>query len=32
MLDFWKGKKNWWATWKGEDAALVVDYIRVYAI
>jgi len=32
MLDFWKGKKDWYSTWKGEDSALVVDYIRVYAV
>jgi len=32
FLDFWNGKNAWYPTWNGEDAALQVDYIRVYAV
>ncbi|ODM92568.1 Beta-1,3-glucan-binding protein [Orchesella cincta] len=30
--DFWNGREQWLKTWKSEDAALIVDYIRVWAI
>lgn len=29
---FWEAKSQWFPTWKGEDAALQVDWIRVYKI
>ncbi|XP_055379153.1 gram-negative bacteria-binding protein 1-like [Condylostylus longicornis] len=31
-LNFWKARYKWHGTWKGEDAALKVDYIRVWAL
>jgi len=35
MLDFWNGRDDWLPTWNldendGEDAAMKVDYIRIY--
>jgi beta-glucanase (GH16 family) len=32
--DFWNGRNGWYPTWQaaGENAALQVDYIRVYAL
>jgi hypothetical protein len=35
--DFWNGRNQWLSTWnldvnKGEEAALQVDYIKVWAI
>jgi len=32
FLDFWNGRNNWLPTWNGEEAALQVDYVRVYAV
>jgi hypothetical protein len=32
FLDFWNARAQWYPTWNGEDAALQVDYVRVYAI
>ena len=29
--DFWLAKDSWYETWHGEDAALQVDYIKVWA-
>lgn len=29
---FWNAKNTWYPTWKGEDAALQVDWIKVYKI
>jgi len=28
--DFWAAKDKWYPTWKGDDAAMQVDYVRVY--
>lgn len=28
--EFYRAKDRWYPTWKGEDASLRVDYIRVY--
>jgi len=27
---FWKARSQWYATWKGEAAAMAVDWIRIY--
>jgi hypothetical protein len=32
FLDFWNARASWLPTWQGDDAALQVDYVRVYAI
>ncbi|XP_069695969.1 beta-1,3-glucan-binding protein-like [Periplaneta americana] len=32
MRDFWEGRSEWLPTWNGEQAAMKVDYIRVYAL
>jgi hypothetical protein len=32
FLDFWNAKNNWLPTWNGEDSALQVDYVRVWAV
>lgn len=31
MTDFYKAKSDWYSTWNGEDAALQVDYVKVWA-
>jgi hypothetical protein len=31
-FDFYAGKDGWYPTWQGEDAAMQVDYVRVYAL
>lgn len=31
MTDFYKGKSDWYSTWHGDDAALQVDYVKVWA-
>lgn len=31
-LDFWSDASNWSPTWTEERSALIVDYVRVYAI
>ncbi|XP_049808336.1 beta-1,3-glucan-binding protein-like [Schistocerca nitens] len=31
MRDFWERRHWWQPTWRGEDAALRVDYVRVFA-
>jgi beta-glucanase (GH16 family) len=31
FLDFFNNRATWQTTWQGEDAAMAVDYIRVYA-
>eukprot|EP01098_Paradermamoeba_levis_P008399 TRINITY_DN3483_c0_g1_i2.p1 TRINITY_DN3483_c0_g1~~TRINITY_DN3483_c0_g1_i2.p1 ORF type:complete len:390 (+),score=103.59 TRINITY_DN3483_c0_g1_i2:83-1252(+) len=31
-LDFNNAKGQWWPTWKGEDSALQIDYVRVTAL
>jgi hypothetical protein len=28
--DFWENRSGWQSTWNGEDAALKIDYVRVY--
>ncbi|XP_055383696.1 uncharacterized protein LOC129613590 [Condylostylus longicornis] len=30
-LNFWKAKDKWYPTWIGEDAALKIDYVRIWA-
>ncbi|XP_037087444.1 beta-1,3-glucan-binding protein-like [Pollicipes pollicipes] len=30
--DFWEGNGQWLPTWQGDDVAMQVDYVRVYAI
>lgn len=30
MKDFWQHRDWWMPTWKGEEAAMKVDYVRVY--
>jgi len=30
--DFWNAKNTWYSTWNGEDAAMKVDYVKVWAI
>ena len=30
MKSFWEAKQDWYPTWKGEEAAMKIDYIRVY--
>ncbi|CAG0884834.1 unnamed protein product [Cyprideis torosa] len=32
MGDFLNAQNEWYPTWNGEDAAMVVDYVRVYAL
>ncbi|XP_030852677.1 beta-1,3-glucan-binding protein-like [Strongylocentrotus purpuratus] len=29
--DFWSGYNDWYPTWNGEEAAMQVNYVRVYA-
>lgn len=31
-LNFWRDADNWLRTWSVSDSALVVDYVRVYAL
>ncbi|XP_064620833.1 beta-1,3-glucan-binding protein-like [Lineus longissimus] len=30
MGDFWNAKNSWYPTWNGEDAAMQVNYVRVW--
>jgi hypothetical protein len=30
MRDFWERRSEWLPTWHEEDAAMKIDYIRVY--
>merc|ERR1711976_567202 len=32
FLDFWRAKGNWQPTWNGEDAAMAVNYVRVWKL
>ncbi|XP_001845811.2 beta-1,3-glucan-binding protein [Culex quinquefasciatus] len=32
MTDFYKAKSDWLSTWDGDDAALQVDYVKVWAV
>uniref|UniRef100_A0A1Q3FIF0 Putative beta-13-glucan-binding protein-like isoform x3 n=1 Tax=Culex tarsalis TaxID=7177 RepID=A0A1Q3FIF0_CULTA len=32
MTEFYKAKPDWYSTWHGEDAALQVDYVKVWAV
>ena len=32
MNAFYNSKGQWYPTWKGEDAALQIDWVRVYSI
>jgi len=32
FLDFWNARNNWLPTWNGEDSALQIDYVRVWAV
>jgi hypothetical protein len=31
-LDFYNHKEEWYSTWKGEESALQVDYVKVWAL
>ena len=31
-MDFYNGKEGWYSTWDGENAAMQVDYVRVWAL
>ncbi len=31
-FDFYNAKDTWYATWEAEDAAMQVDYIKVWAL
>jgi len=30
--DFWNGRNQWLPTWNGEDAAMQVDYVKIWAL
>jgi hypothetical protein len=30
--DFYNGKEAWYSTWDGDNAALQIDYIKVWAL
>lgn len=30
--DFWNGRSQWLPTWNGDDAAMQVDYVKVWAL
>jgi len=30
MKNFWNARSQWAPTWQGEDAAMQVDYVRVW--
>lgn len=30
--DFWNGRDQWLPTWSGDDAAMQVDYVKVWAV
>jgi len=32
FAEFWNARNQWYPTWNGEDAALQIDYVRVYAV
>ncbi|XP_035712554.1 beta-1,3-glucan-binding protein isoform X2 [Folsomia candida] len=32
LMDFWDARDDWMSTWKGEDSALQVDYVRIWAL
>jgi len=32
FLDFWRAKNQWYPTWRGDDAAMQVDYVRVWKL
>ena len=29
---FWKGRGQWQPTWQGDDAAMQVDYVRMWQL
>lgn len=31
-LEFWKAREEWHPTWKGDEAAMKVDYVRVWKL
>ena len=31
MKDFWDAREKWLPTWKGDNTALKVDYVKVWA-
>ncbi|XP_055383697.1 beta-1,3-glucan-binding protein-like [Condylostylus longicornis] len=31
-LKFWQAKDDWYPTWRGEDTALKIDYVRVWSL
>lgn len=31
-LDFYNGKEGWYSTWDGEESALQIDYVKVWAL
>ncbi len=30
--DFWNARGQWYPTWEGEEAALQVDYVKVWSL
>jgi beta-glucanase (GH16 family) len=32
FAEFWAARNEWYPTWVGENAALQIDYVRVYAV
>ena len=30
--DFWNARDNWYPTWVGDNAAMQVEYVRVYKL
>ena len=32
MKDFWEARDQWYPTWKGDDTALKIDYIKVWKL
>jgi beta-glucanase (GH16 family) len=32
FLSFWEARDSWNSTWQGDDAAMQIDYIRVWAV
>ncbi|CAG4946609.1 unnamed protein product [Parnassius apollo] len=32
MLEFWNARDKWYPSWRKDDSALVVDYVRIYAL
>ncbi len=32
MTEFWKARESWYNTWNGDDAAMKVDYVKVWKL